>query len=35
MLLFDLSKGFVGIYINRSQAKDLMNWLKKELEAKV
>ena len=30
--LFDLSKGFLGLYLNKSQAKDLFKWLCKELK---
>lgn len=30
--LFDLSKGFIGLYLNKSQAKDLLNWLQGEIK---
>ena len=30
--LFDISKGFIGLYLNKKQAEDLYNWLGKELK---
>ena len=30
--LFDISKGFIGLYLNKKQAKDLWSWLGKELK---
>jgi hypothetical protein len=30
--LFELQKGFLGLLINKKQARDLMKWLKEELK---
>ena len=30
--LFELTKGFLGLLINRKQAKDLMKWLGEEFK---
>jgi len=30
--LFDISKGFLGLYLNKKQARDLYNWLGKQLQ---
>jgi len=30
--LFDISKGFMGLYLNKKQAKDLYKWLRVELK---